>query len=99
MPYEEAVVILARLGVGAVATFLAILLWARTRDTAWVFVILGTIVAYGEAVLTTLEAFGIVRIAPISIAGIPVFEVLLTVFPTAFIAVGFLIVILRRRSR
>ena len=54
------VLTLSRLGVGAIGTFFAILLWSQTRDAAWVLVIIGTLVAYAEVVFSTLEGFGIV---------------------------------------
>ena len=35
------------------------MLWARTRDIAWMLVILGTIVAYIEIIYSILNIFGI----------------------------------------
>ncbi len=41
----------SHLVLGAFATFCAILLWSRTRDMAWTFVIIGAIVSYADIVL------------------------------------------------
>ena len=49
----------SHLVLGAFATFCAILLWSRTRDLAWTFIIIGVILSYADIVLSTLRAFGI----------------------------------------
>jgi hypothetical protein len=36
---------------GAFATFCAILLWSRSRDMAWTFIIIAAIVSYADIVL------------------------------------------------
>jgi hypothetical protein len=87
------VLTLSRLGVGAIGTFFAILLWSQTRDAAWVLVIIGTLVAYAEVVYSTLEAFGIV------VADLPVLRLALTLLPTLLLTCGFIVVIARRRPR
>jgi len=51
--------ILCRLILGALASFLAIMLWSRTRDVAWIFVIIGTIITYIETIFSVLSLFGI----------------------------------------
>jgi hypothetical protein len=50
--------ILSQLALGAVATFLAIMLWSKTRNIAWMFIIIGVIVAYIEIVHSILGLFG-----------------------------------------
>ena len=49
----------SQLVLGAAAAFLAILLWPKIRDAAWMLVIFGTIVAYIETVYSILNDFGI----------------------------------------
>lgn len=96
MSFEQMVNILSRLTVESIVTFLAILLWAKTRDTAWMFVILGVIVSYGESVFQTLKAFGIVNPELLVIQGIQIFDLVLANLPMLFFAVAFLIMISRR---
>jgi len=97
---DSAVVLnLSRLIFGAVATFLAIILWSATRDTAWMFVIIGTIVNYGDVVLSTLESFGIVSIKALPLFGVSVFKILFANLPVAFFIVAFIIMLYRRRVR
>jgi hypothetical protein len=96
------VAILVRLVVGAFGTFCAILLWARSRDLAWILVILGILVAYAGIVITTLEAFGLLRWQDVVIAGVPAAELVslvLTNLPTILISLGLLVALARMRLR
>ncbi len=93
------VLTLSRLGVGALGTFFAILLWSQTRDAAWVLVIIGTLVAYAEVVYSTLEAFGILSVESFSLSGIPVLRLVLANLPMLLLACAFIVVIARRRLR
>ncbi len=83
---------------GAFATFCAILLWSRTRDMGWTFVIVGTLVSYAGIVFITLLQFGILEEEYFSWRGVPVVRLALTNLPLLFSAIGFLIVIARKRT-
>jgi hypothetical protein len=48
-----------RLIIGAAASFLAILVWAKTRDAAWMLIVIGTVANYVSIVYTTLTLFGV----------------------------------------
>ncbi len=93
------VLTLSRLGVGALGTFFAILLWSQTRDAAWVLVVIGTLVAYAEIVYTTLEAFGILSAEYFDLSGIPVLRLALANLPMLLLTCAFIVVIARRRLR
>lgn len=93
---------LTRLGVGAIATFLAILLWSITRDTAWMLIVMGTIVRYGEIMYSTFGAFGIAPVIQGSYFGLPlqtILRIILTNLPTALYAVAFIVMLSRSRIR
>jgi hypothetical protein len=96
MVVDGLVLILSKLIAGAVATFLAIILWSQTRDTAWMFVIIAIIVSYGETVLTTLEFFGLVTIDMFPVLGVSIFRILFGVLPALFFSVGFGIMLSRK---
>ena len=57
---------------GAFATFCAILLWSKTRDMAWTFLIIAAIISYADVVLSTLRGFGIIGGEMLSFQGYPV---------------------------
>jgi hypothetical protein len=93
---EGVVIILSRLLFGAIAAFLAIILWSKTRDSAWMFVVIATIVSYGEVVYATLETLGLVQAELLVVGGVSIFRVVLANLPTVFYAVAFAIMVLRR---
>lgn len=59
MDAGQTIFISSQLVLGAIAAFLAIMLWPRVRDAAWMLIILGTIVAYIEIIYSILKFFGI----------------------------------------
>jgi hypothetical protein len=87
----------SHLVLGAFATFCAILLWSRTRDLAWTFVIIGAIVSYADIVLSTLRAFGILGEDLLRYRGVPVLQIALVDLPLLFFGIGFLVAVSRRR--
>ena len=98
MEIGELILMLSRLGIGAVATFLAILLWSNTRDVAWMLIVMGTILRYGEIMYSTFELFGLVHMYG-AIRGIPVAEIIFLNLPTVLFIAGFSVMISRYRSR
>jgi hypothetical protein len=79
----------SQLVLGALATFLAILLWPRIRDAAWMMVIFGTIIMYVETVYSILNTFGIAGEELSKIGSVPLLSFILpmvrmTLFITAF---------------
>ena len=86
-----------RLLFGAFATFCAILLWAKTRDMAWTFVIVGTILSYAGIVYANLLRFGILEADIFSYAGFPLVSMALDDLPFLFLGIGFLVVVSKRR--
>ena len=95
----EFVLILSRLGVGALGTFLAVLLWSHTRDVSWVLVIIGTLVAYAEVVIATLERFGLIGSDLFVVAGFPVLRIVLANLPMILFSGAFISMLSRRRLR
>jgi hypothetical protein len=99
MSTGDAIFLATRLAVVAVATFLAIILWSRTRDTAWMLVVIGTIASYADIILTLLSQFGVVDIAKFSIGDIPYGRILFANLQFVFYSIAFLIMIIRKRNR
>ncbi len=81
---------------GALTTLFAIMLWAKTRDAAWMLVIIGVIMAYGNILLKALELFGIVRLE-LQLRALHVLAIAaLENLPFIFIAAGLLVMINRK---
>ena len=96
MGTEQVILMLSRFSLGAIATFLAILLWSKTRDTAWMLIVVGTITYYGEIVFSALESFGIIRLDVLKIGEVAVFPIVLANLPILFFILAFLVMVVRR---
>jgi hypothetical protein len=97
MSTGDVVYLASRLGVSAVAAFLAILLWSRTRDLAWMLIVIGVIAGYADIVFVFLVQLGLVDDMRFSFFGIPTARVLLSNLPDLFLCTALLIMIRRKR--
>ncbi len=88
--------LIINIGIGAVATVLALALWPRTRDPAWMLIILGTVVHYGSLVFQSLEIFGVATLAVSDPWLSTIIRALLTNGSFIFFAIAFVITIRRR---
>ncbi len=95
MQSAELVEVLVRLIVGAISSFFAILLWAKTRDSAWMLIIAGTIAYYGYVVYETLQIFGVVASEVYVVPGIVSTSVVLENFPPLLFSIGFILMLVR----
>lgn len=99
MDLGQTVEILTQVGLSAIAAFLAILLWSNTRDTAWMFIVVGLVVEFARVIYSTLELFGIVQENIFIISGIAIGRVILVALPYIFFCIAIIIMIVRNRVR
>lgn len=83
---------------GFLLAFLAILAWARTRETPWLFIITGTLIRYLELVYSILSELNIFSPAWGSAGDVPVLEMLLTLLPLLFYIAGFFLFLMKKRN-
>jgi hypothetical protein len=88
--------ILSRLILGALASFLAIMLWSKTRDIAWMLMVIGTIAAYAGIVYSILGFFGITERAAFSAGSVPTVSLILVNLPACFFIAAFSVMIARK---
>jgi hypothetical protein len=91
--------ILSRLLLGALASLLAIVVWSRIRDAAWMLVIAGTIAGYAETFYSVLGVFGITGGTVFSAAEVPVAALALANLPVCFFIAAFSVMIARKFHR
>ena len=96
MDMGQLIYILSRLILGGLASFLAIMLWARTRDTAWMLIVMGTIAFYGETVYTIINLLFVDGSSFFSIGSMPVLTILLHNFPMLFLIAAFAVMVARK---
>ncbi|MGI5173791.1 hypothetical protein H0R92_09340 [Treponema sp. OMZ 840] len=96
----DMVLYIIKLVLGGIAAFLAIMLWSKTRDAAWIALVAGTLIAYAGIVYDVLSVFGINAFhnnAGIEIGGVPLASVIFSFFPQLFYIAAFLIALIRKR--
>ena len=99
MDFGQLVYILSRLVLGALASFFAIMLWSKTRDVAWMLMVIGTIAAYVETVYAILNLFGISGVNILTIGSMPFMSILLPSLPTIFFIAAFMVMVIRKYRR
>ena len=95
MDAGQTVFISSQLILGAIAAFLAILLWPRIRDVTWMLIIFGSIVAYIETVYSILNSFGIGFDDFLVIGSVSLVSFILPTVRTIFFIAAFTIMIYR----
>lgn len=89
MDAGQMILISSQLILGAAAAFLAILLWPKIRDAAWMMIIFGVLVVYIETVYSILKDFGI--------AGDElIISIILPAIRTLFFIIAFIIMIYKQ---
>jgi hypothetical protein len=96
MDSGQAAYIITRLVLGAAASFLAIMLWSKTRDVAWMLMVVGTIAAYVETVYSILEMFGVTGRGLLSVGSVPILKIILPCLPLAFFIAAFAVMVARK---
>ena len=99
MDSGQIVYILSRLSLGALASFLAIMLWSKTRDVAWMLIVIGTIAAYVETVYSILNLFGVSGGRFFTIGSVPLMSILLPCLPVIFFIAAFGVMVIRKYRR
>ena len=88
--------ILSQLVLGAISTFLAIILWSKIREIAWILIISGTIIAYIEIVYSILNIFGINGAELFYIGSVPFISFFLSALRNLFFIAAFAIMIIKQ---
>jgi hypothetical protein len=99
MGIGELVYIASRLVLGALTAFLAIVLWSKTRDVAWMLMVAGAIAAYVETVYSILKTFGIVGEELFSFGSVSLVSLILTNLPAVFFIAAFAVMVARKSRR
>ncbi|MDR3192884.1 MAG: hypothetical protein LBT87_07450 [Treponema sp.] len=89
----------SRFFLGALASFFAIMLWSKTRDAAWMLMVMGTLAAYIENVYTMLDLFGISWEKAPAIGSVPLTLILLSSLRNIFFIAAFLVMVIRKYRR
>ena len=83
----------------AVAVFIAIIIWSKTRDSSWIFIILSVIAFYISVVYRTLIFFGIIEQGYFIYMNIDVLSVVADVFPVFLLIIALIIKAVKNLGR
>lgn len=97
MIQPEVIFYIIKLVLSGVAAFLAIMLWSRTRDAAWMSLVAGAVTGYAGIVYELLQKIGIAGASGLSVAGIPLASLLFAVIPSLFYIFAFILMIFRTK--
>jgi hypothetical protein len=95
----EVILIAARLLFSALAAVFAIAIWSKTRDSAWVLMVLGVVSGYAENIYFVLEMLGITEGLPLAAGAVPVAAIILSCLPSIFFIAAFRVFLARRKIK
>lgn len=93
----DLILFIIKLVLGGAAAFLAIFLWSKTRDVAWMTLVAGVVFSYAGVVFDMMLQMGFVSSGGIPIFGVPIVKLFFAVIPSVFVIVAFVLMILRNR--
>ncbi len=89
--------LLIRLCLGGLAGFLAIMLWTRIRDAAWLLIIAGTLASYAALLYEILSLFGFFHGPALTLWGLDVARLLSENVPVLCYIGAFILMIRKNR--
>lgn len=89
---------IVKLVLGGLLAFLAIMLWSKTRDPAWMALVAGAITGYTGLIFNMMLDLGIVTVGKIEFYGIPLSVLIFTVVPSLFFLFAFILMLIRSRN-
>ncbi|THB63024.1 MAG: hypothetical protein D6B26_06455 [Spirochaetaceae bacterium] len=72
-----------------IAALLAIFVWGRTREIAWLSMVVGVIAMYAASILEAIHLLGAVNLDPFLIYGASPIRIFVNILPALFFAFGF----------
>ena len=85
-----------KLVVGGIVTFFSIMLMSKTRDSAWMTLVIGFLLTYASIVYDLMLKLGVLPSSTIQLFGLPLIPLLFTVVPNIFFIIAFIIMISRK---
>lgn len=89
----ELSVLVTDVALSGVAAFVAIMLWSLTREPAWMLVIIGMVIRFGDVAFQMLDRFGIIAVIELRAFGVPLFWMALRAIPLLFIIAGLIMMV------
>lgn len=95
---DQLVITLAiELIVGFMSALTALLIWSKTRDAAWLLMVLGVVFLYLKSLIKVLDEFGFVVYNTVLLGSIDIVTLLLNILPFIFFFFGLTVFLYRIR--
>ncbi len=98
MTNQMVIAVSIKLIIGFMAALISVLLWSKTRDGAWLTMVIGVVFLYLETLLEILDAFGFVMYKEIRYGEIEILPLLFETLPFLFFGLGMFLFLLRIRK-
>ena len=99
MTQSDVILYIIKLVLAGCAAFLAIALWSKTRDSAWMSLVAGVVTGYAGMVYEMLVRLGIVLESSRGIMGISISTLIFTVIPPLFFILAFILMLNRTKEK
>lgn len=96
MQQADITLAIIKLAAGGITAFLAIMLWSKTRDVAWMSLVAGFITTYARMVYETMIDLHIITAAGPVVWGLPLSTLLFNIVPFVFFILAFILMLARR---
>ena len=98
MDTGQLALILSQLILGALASFFAIMLWSKTREIAWMFIVIGTFTVYIEIIYSVLNLAGFAGKNFMLIGSVSLAEILLPSLRMIFFIAAFYTMVVKYKK-
>ena len=97
MTETEIILFTIQLLLGGIIAFLAIMLWSRTRDFSWMFLVFAAVTGYSALVFDLLLRLGFVTSRIVILLGneIPLVQLVLAIVPSLFVIISFILMLIK----
>ena len=97
MTETEIIFFTIKLILGGIIAFLAIMLWSRTRDFSWMFLVFAAVTGYSAQVFDLLLRLGFVTSRIVILLGneIPLVQLVLAIVPSLFVIISFILMLIK----
>lgn len=80
----------AELFIFGIASFLAIIVWSKTREIPWLFMVIAVLSLYASSILHALDLLGAVNLDPVVIGDVSPVRILVQIVPGLALISGFI---------
>lgn len=98
MSQTELIIYIIKLILGGLSSFLAIMLWSKTREAEWMSLLAGFVINYAGTIYSLLLDMNIIYEDKILFFGLPLTSLIFSVIPQIFFIIAFAVMLKKTRG-